>query len=232
MMLRVMRLAVHGNVHLMPAGGSVVCRRDVGPPAIGCTHALHIAKVGLHSGCCIAGHAGDAQAHNAALLHPLGGKLHLRAGLQGEPEGITIPAGGLCGLFQPQIFAHCAGAAALKLGGHAALRHPPDRSALPYIRRWPGTESSGIRSRCPQTPCSPDSRLDGQGGVAGPVRQGDGRVGRVQRAQLLHREGGGAGKHLIQLSADAAAPASSSRWVSSASAAELRGSCPGSRPRW
>ena len=120
-------LAVYGNVHLMPAGGSVVCRRDVGPPAIGCTHALHIAKVGLHSGCCIAGHAGDAQAHNAALLHPLGGKLHLRAGLQGEPEGITIPAGGLCGLFQPQIFAHCAGAAALKLGGHAALRHPPDR---------------------------------------------------------------------------------------------------------
>ena len=36
----------------------------------------------------------------------IGGKLHLRAGLQGEPEGITIPAGGLCRLFQPQIFAH------------------------------------------------------------------------------------------------------------------------------
>ena len=47
-----------------------------------------------------------------------------------------------------------------------------------------------------------DRGLDGQSGVAGPVRQGDGRVGRVQRAQLLHRKGGGAGKHLIELSAD------------------------------
>ena len=90
----------------MGPGGGVVGRRDVGPPAGGAAGALDTAEVGLHRGGCFAHHAGDGHAHDAALLHPLGGERDVRAGLQGEPEGITIPAGGLCGLFQPQIFAH------------------------------------------------------------------------------------------------------------------------------
>ena len=61
----------------------------------------------------------------AALLNPLGGKLHLRAGLQGEPEAVPVPAGGLCGALQPQIFAQLAGAAALELGDGAVLGHAP-----------------------------------------------------------------------------------------------------------
>ena len=88
-------LAVHRDVHLVSAGRGVIRRRDIGAPALGGAHALYAAKVGLDGGHGVPGHAGDAHAHRAALLHPLGGKLHFRAGLQSEPEAVPVPAGGL-----------------------------------------------------------------------------------------------------------------------------------------
>ena len=64
---------------------------------------------------------------DAALLHPLGGKLHLRAGLQGEPEGVAVPARGFGRVLHAQVLADGTGGAALKLGGKIVLRQPPDR---------------------------------------------------------------------------------------------------------
>ena len=88
----------------MGPGGGVVGRGDVGPPAGGAAGALDTAEVGLHRGGCFAHHAGDGHAHDAALLHPLSGKLHIGAGLEGEPEGEAVPAGGLGGVLQTGIF--------------------------------------------------------------------------------------------------------------------------------
>ena len=194
------RFAVHGNVHRMPAGGRIVGRRDVGAPAVGGAHALHIAKVGLHGRGGVAGHAGDAHAHDAALLHPLGGERDVRAGLQGEPEGIPVPPRGLCGALQPQIFAQGTGAAALELGGHAALGHAPE-GHFGLVFAVGREEEALVFAHAAGKYHTADRGLDGQSGVAGPVRQSNVRVRRVQGAQLLHREGGRAGKHLVQLAA-------------------------------
>ena len=193
-------LAVHRNVYLVPAGGGVIGCRDIGTPAFGGAHTLHAAKVGLDSGHGVPGHTGDAHAHGAALLHPLGGKLHLRAGLQGEPEAVPVPAGGLCGALQPQIFAQLAGAAALELGDDPALGHAP-RGQFRLILAVRREEEVLVLPRAARKQHIPRRILDGQGGVAGPVRQRKFRVGGVQHPQILHGQGGGAGEHLIQLTA-------------------------------
>lgn len=75
----------------------------------------------------LAGQAGDGKRRHTALLQPLGGKGDLRAGLQGEPEGVAVPARGLGRVLHAQVPADGTGDAALKLGGKIVLRQPPDR---------------------------------------------------------------------------------------------------------
>lgn len=64
---------------------------------------------------------------SAALLQPLGGKGDLRTGLQGEPEGVAVPARGLGRVLHAQVLADGTGGSALKLGGEIILWQPPDR---------------------------------------------------------------------------------------------------------
>ena len=193
-------LAVHRDVYLVPAGGGVIGCRDIGAPALGGAHALHAAKVGLDGRHGVPGHTGDAHAYRAALLHPVGRKLHSGAGLQGEPEGVIVPACGLCGLLQPGISPELAGAAALELGGQHRLRHPPERQLgfVVSVGREEEVLVGGHRAREDHIARAVG---DGQRAVAVPLGQGEGRVGVVEDAKLLHREGAGAGEYLVQLTA-------------------------------
>ena len=120
-------LAVDGNVDRVPACRSVVGGGDVGAPAAAQPDALNAAQVGLHGGSGLAGQAGDGKRRYTALLQPLGGKGDFRAGLQGEPEGVAVPARGLGRVLHAQVLADGTGGSALKLGSKIVLRQPPDR---------------------------------------------------------------------------------------------------------
>ena len=181
----------------MPARRSVVGGGDVGAPAAAQPDALNAAQVGLHSGSGLAGQAGDGKRRHTALLQPLGGKGDLRAGLQGEPEGVAVPARGFGRVLHAQVLADGTGGAALKLGGKIVLRQPPDRQLCLVIPVGREEKVLVLRGR-PRKYDAADVGLDGQGGVAGPIGQGEGRVCVIQHAQFLHGERFGAGEHLIE----------------------------------
>ena len=194
------RLAAHRKGHFVGTGGGVVGRRDVGTPPAAQADGLHAAEVCFHGRGGVAHHAGEGRRYRAALLHPVGRKLHSGAGLQGEPEGVIVPACGLCGLLQPGISPELAGAAALELGGQHRLRHPPERQLglVVSVGREEEVLVGGHRAREDHIARAVG---DGQRAVAEPVGQGEGRMGVVEDAQLLHREGAGAGEYLVQLTA-------------------------------
>ena len=184
----------------MRAGSGIVGRRDIGAPPAAQTDSLHIAQVCFHRGSCLAHHAGESRGHRAALLHPFGGKLHLGAGLQGEPEGVIIPAGGPGRLFQPGVPPELAGAAALELGGQHIFRQTPD-GQLGLIVAVGREQKIVVGGRSPLEDHIARAVGDGQRTVAVPLGQGEGRVGVVEDAKLLHREGAGAGEDFIHLPA-------------------------------
>ena len=113
---------------------------------------------------------------------------------------VPVPARGLCGALQPQIFAQLPGAAALELGDDPALGHTPC-GQFRLILAVRGEEEVLVLPRAARKQHIPRRILDGQGGVARPVRHCKFRVGGVQHPQLLHAQGGGAGEYLIQLAA-------------------------------
>ena len=179
-------LAVDGEGDVMGPGGGVVGRGDVGPPAGGAAGALDTAEVGLHRGGCFAHHAGDGHAHDAALLHPLGGKLHIGAGLEGEPEGEAVPAGGLGGVLQTGIFPDGPIAAALKAGDDAARREPPD-GHLGLVLAVGGEEEAVVFGGGAGEKGGSVGGLDGQGGIGGPVGRGEGPASARTGAPVLRR---------------------------------------------
>ena len=184
----------------MRTGSGIVGRRDIGAPPAAQTDSLHIAQVCFHRGGCLAHHAGESRGHRAALLHPFGGKLHLGACLQGEPERVIIPACGPGRLFQPGVPPELAGAAALELGGQHIFRQTPDgqlRLIVPVGRE----QKIVVGGRSPLEDHVARAVGDGQGAVAVPLGQSEGRVGVVEDAKLLHREGAGAGEDFIHLPA-------------------------------
>ena len=190
-------LAVDGHRDVMRPGGSVVGRRDVGPPAAGTAGALDAAEVCFNGGGRVTDQTGDGNADDAALLDPLRRKFHVGAGLKGEPERIAVPAGGLGGVFQPGIFPDCTVGTALEPGDESARREPPDRHGR-FIIAVCREEEFFVLPSGPGEHDAAGLRLEGQGGVSGPIGQGEGRVGVVQCAQLLDRERFRAGEHFIE----------------------------------
>ena len=194
------RLAAHGKGHFMRTGSGIVGRRDIGAPPAAQTDSLHIAQVCFHRGSCLAHHAGESRGHRAALLHPFGGKLHLGAGLQGEPKRVIVPAGGPGRLFQPGVPPELAGAAALELGGQHIFRQTPD-GQLGLIVAVGREQKIVVGGRSPLEDHVAGAVGDGQRAVAVPLGQSEGRVGVVEDAKLLHRQGAGAGEDFIHLPA-------------------------------
>ena len=158
---------------------------------------MDTAKVRFHGGGIVAGQAGDGKAHHAALLHPVGRECDVGAGLQREPERKAVPAGGPGRVLHARVLPDGSGGAALKLGGKVVLRQPPDRQPGLVIAVCGEQELRILVSR-PRKHDAAAVGLDGQGGVAGPIGQGEGGVCVVQHAQLLHGERFRAGEHLVQ----------------------------------
>ena len=194
------RLAAHSKGHFMRTGSGIVGRRDIGAPPAAQTDSLHIAEVCFHRGSCLAHHAGESRGHRAALLHPFGGKLHLGACLQRKAERVIIPTDGLRGLFEPDVLPQLAGAAALELGGQHIFRQTPD-GQLGLIVAVGGEKEVVVGGRSPLEDHIARAVGDGQRAVAVPLGQSEGRVGVVEDAKLLHREGAGAGEDFIHLPA-------------------------------
>ena len=191
------RLPVDRDADLVGSGGGVVGRRDVGPPAGGAAGARNTAEVGLQGGGRVPGHAGDGNAYDASLLDPLSRKLDVGAGLQREPKGEPIPAGRPGRVLLPPVLMNGAVGAALELGGRKVGREPPDchRSLVAAVGRE--EEVFILPGRTGEHEAA-DVGLDGQGGVGGPVGQGECRVGIVQCAQLLHGKGVRLGKDPVE----------------------------------
>ena len=184
----------------MRTGSGIVGRRDIGAPPAAQTDSLHIAEVCFHRRGRLTHHAGESRGHRAALLHPFGGKLHLGACLQRKAERVIIPTDGLRGLFQPGVPPELAGAAALELGGQHIFRQTPD-GQLGLIVAVGGEKEVVVGGRSPLEDHIARAVGDGQRAVAVPLGQSEGRVGIVKHAQLLHREGAGAGEDFIHLPA-------------------------------
>ena len=184
----------------MRTGSGIVGRRDIGAPPAAQTDSLHIAEVCFHRRGRLTHHAGKGCGHRAALLHPFGGKLHLGAGLQRKAERVIIPTDGLRGLFEPDVLPQLAGAAALELGGQHIFRQTPD-GQLGLIVAVGREQKIVVGGRSPLEDHIARAVGDGQRAVAVPLGQSEGRVGVVEDAQLLHREGAGAGEDFIHLPA-------------------------------
>ena len=184
----------------MRTGSGIVGRRDIGAPPAAQTDSLHIAEVCFHRGGRLAHHAGESRGHRAALLHPFGGKLHLGACLQREAERVIIPTDGLRRLFEPDVLPQLAGAAALELGGQHIFRQTPD-GQLSLIVPVGREQKIVVGGRSPLEDHVAGAVGDGQGAVAVPLGQSEGRVGVVEDAKLLHRQGAGAGEDFIHLPA-------------------------------
>ena len=148
-------------------------------------------------------------------------KAPLRAGLQGEPEGRMIPAGGLCRcLFQPQISAGTAGVAAQIA---AMLLRTRQTDSSPLYSPLAGNKS-WINAHRPQYNAA---RRSGCRGGEGPVRQSDGRWA-VYSVSACNRGRRGC-KHLIELSATSGTCQHQPRCPSGL--CQTAWCCPGSRPR-
>ena len=184
----------------MRTGSGIVGRRDIGAPPAAQTDSLHIAEVCFHRGGRLTHHAGESRGHRAALLHPFGGKLHLGACLQRKAERVIIPTDGLRGLFEPDVLPQLAGAAALELGGQHIFRQTPD-GQLGLIVAVGREQKIVVGGRSPLEDHIARAIGDGQRAVAVPLGQSEGRVGIVEDAKLLHREGAGAGEDFIHLPA-------------------------------
>ena len=103
-------------------------------------------------------------------------------------------------MLQPGIPADGTGVPALEPGDGAALRHPPDRHGG-FVAAVGGEEELLILGRRSVEHDGSAVGLEGQGGVAAPVRRRQGRVGIPEDPQLLHVQGLRMGKDLVQQSA-------------------------------